>query len=442
MPTLPALSLTVPEAVARIRARNPVLRAFIRTRLDEALREHRARLLEAPRSPLHNVPYALKDMWDTAGIATTAGSYRYRTRVPTESSPVHLALEAAGAVLLGKTNLSDLAIVPESDNYLAGATCNPHDPSCTAGGSSGGAAAAVADGMVAFDWGSDFGGSIRLPAAYCGVLGLRLSTETWPVRGIFPALPPSLAYMNGQGPIARDAATLRAVLAATAPALRTGPSRRFVLRGAMLWGPEGGSAGLWPRFSEDVAPALARVVGQVRRDHGLVPVRRARMLGPALVSAHYEDLAAADTMSIAEGVRAAASALVLRGRFGDKRFHPQTAALLALIALGGITVFRNRARALREAESFRADVASLWDRGYVIAAPTCTYPAPHHGGTLRNPHLLAFTMPGNVVDATAIALPFGRFPNGLPRSLQLWGPPGSEEILVDLAERLLDTPET
>src|SRR5262245_3583572 len=93
------LALTVPEAVARIRARDPDLRAFLRTRLPEALAEHRARSGEKPRSALHNVPYGLKDMWDTRGIPTTGGSWRFRDRVPATSAPIHLLLEEAGAVM-------------------------------------------------------------------------------------------------------------------------------------------------------------------------------------------------------------------------------------------------------------------------------------------------------------------------------------------------------
>jgi len=81
-------------------------------------------------------------------------------------------------------------------------------------------------------------------------------------------------------------------------------------------------------------------------------------------------------------------------------------------------------------------VAACWDAGWVIALPTCAFPAPRHGTSTRNLHLAALAMPGNIVDATALALPFGRFPDGLPRSLQLWGPPGSELALIEAAERL------
>jgi len=165
----PPPTCAVEDAVERIRLRNPTLCAFVTTRLDQAL-ERDAELARAePRSPLHRVPYALKDLWDTAGIPTTGGSDRFIDRVPETSSPVFEVFEAAGAVLMGKTNLSDMSLPPEATSYVGGATKNPHDLERTAGGSSGGAACAVADGMVAFDWGSDFGGSIRMPAASSAV---------------------------------------------------------------------------------------------------------------------------------------------------------------------------------------------------------------------------------------------------------------------------------
>jgi Asp-tRNA(Asn)/Glu-tRNA(Gln) amidotransferase A subunit family amidase len=434
--TQPALRPTVAEAVARIRARDPELRAFVSTRLEAALADDARLAAEAPRSKLHRLAYGLKDVWDTAAIATTGGSHRYRDRVPTESSTLHRALSEAGAVLVGKTNLSDMALAPESASYVGGRCANPHDTERTPGGSSGGAAAAIADGMIHFDWGTDIGGSIRMPAGYCGVWGMRLSTETWPIEGHFPSPPESLHYMNGQGPLARDAATMRAVLRTLAPRLRTGPTRRFEPRAALLYAPPRPSAGAWPSFSADVEPALRAAIGEVRRDHGLMALPQARNVASALWASHFEDLLACDTLSLAEGIRAVLTSLTVGDRFGDRRFHPRTAEVLLLVALGRVTIYRDRVGARRAADAYRADVASLWDRGFVVALPTCAYPAPRHGRSFFNWNLLTCSMPGNLADATGLAVPFGRFPNGMPRSLQLWGPPGSEEVLLDIAERI------
>lgn len=440
MTTADARWPTVSEAIDRVRARDPLIRAFVRTRLDDALAEHEARRSEPPRSVLHDVPYSLKDMWDTAGIPTSGGSYRYRGRLPASSSPVHEAFAEAGAVLLGKTNLSDMGLAPESASWVGGVTANPHDLGRTAGGSSGGAAAAVADGMAAFDWGSDFGGSIRIPASFCGVMGMRLSTETWPVRGSFPNPPPSVFYMNGQGPIARDVETMRAVLAIAAPRLRTGPARPFALRGAVVWVPRGRLCGQWPTFAADIGPALAATVGEVRQDGGLPTVGRAFRMALAMYAAHFEDFVESDTLGLGEGLLAVASALAFRGRLGDKRLHPHTAKVLLLCALGRVLFWRDRTRAERDVAHFRADVGALWDRGFVVVAPTTCYPAPPHGKATGHPILPACCMPGNIADATALAFPFGRFPDGLPRSVQIWGPPGSEQVLLDLGAELTREP--
>src|SRR5207245_3173714 len=123
----------------------------------------------------HALHCSSTDQFDTCCLPTTGGSWRYRERRPTVDSPIVTALEEAGAVLLGKTNLSDMGLVPEASSWVAGPTRNPFDPTRSAGGSSGGSAAAVAYGFSAFEWGADIGGSIRLPAAFCGILGLRLS---------------------------------------------------------------------------------------------------------------------------------------------------------------------------------------------------------------------------------------------------------------------------
>ena len=428
-------SLTVEQAVERIRARNPELHTFVSTRLEEALGDAARLRAEPARSALHGVPFSLKDTWDTAGLRTTGGSHRFKDRVPKESSPVHSVFESAGAVLVGKTALSDFAMAPESASWVGGIARNPHDPSRTTGGSSGGAAAAVADGMSAFDWGSDIGGSIRLPAAYCGVFGLRLSSELWPLVGAFPEPPPALAWMNGQGPIASSVPQIRALLDIAAPRLRTGTPRPFRYRGTVVWAPKSRRRSLWPSFAEDVA-ALVREAGEVRTEHGLPPIGSVMPVYASLWGSHFDDLLGADpTLTFSEGLRATISAILFRGRFGDRRFYPSTAEIFALIALGSVTIFRDKKKALAGAEKLRAAVGALWDQGFLVALPVSMYPAPRHHRSILNPETLACTCPGNIVDATSLAIPCGRFPDGLPRAFQLMGPPGSEDAVLEVGER-------
>src|SRR4051812_49863760 len=119
---------TVAECTARIRDRDGTLHAFASTRLDDAAREARELAGQAPRSKLHGVPYSLKDEWETLCLPTTGGSWRHRDRQSPADSSVYEAFAAAGAVLVGKTNLSDMGLAPEASSWVGGATANPHQP--------------------------------------------------------------------------------------------------------------------------------------------------------------------------------------------------------------------------------------------------------------------------------------------------------------------------
>ena len=428
--------LTVETAVRRARARGQRLGIYVSTRFDAALAEAGAR-----RGPLAGVPYGLKDAFDTPHLPTSGGSWRFRDRItPGRGSAPFRAFDAAGAVLLGKSNLSDMGLAPEATSYVGGATRNPFDPARTAGGSSGGSAASVAYGIHAFDWGSDIGGSIRLPAAFCGVLGLKLSSETWPLQELFPPVPPSMSWMCGQGPFARTPAQLRAVLRAAAPVLRTGPSVPFAPRAVALYAPE---PYRWPTFAADVRPVVAEALGlPVRETDALAPPRELLRTFVGVWASHFFDLVQSDVQTgLLDGLGAVLSAVITRGTLGDRRFHPLTAELLLLFALGRATWAPKRARARAQAFSVRETFRQMWADGHVVVAPTVAHPPPKIRASNRTPGLLAYTCAGNMADATALSIPFGTFGGRpgevLPRSLQLLGPPGSEDILIDLADRII-----
>ena len=192
--------------LAVIADKNPALNAIIMLAADQA---HQAAQAAAqalrsnePVGPLHGVPVAIKDITPTAGIRTTFASPLYADYVPAEDAEVVRRLKAAGAIVLAKTNTPEFACGANTDNALFGATRNPWNPSLSPAGSSGGSAVAVATGMVPIAQGTDFGCSIRIPAAFCGIVGLR------PTPGLIPNDPMPLAWDAGQvhGPLARDAA--------------------------------------------------------------------------------------------------------------------------------------------------------------------------------------------------------------------------------------------
>src|SRR5580704_12800858 len=189
--------------LARIDRYNPVLNAFITITAESALEQAREAEAEVKqgkwRGPLHGVPIALKDLFDTAGVRTTAASGVFKDRIPTEDAEVVRRLKAAGAVLLGKTNMQEFAFGGSSIVSYFGAVHNPWELNHIAGGSSGGSAAALAAGLCYGALGSDTAGSVRLPASHCGIVGLKPTYGLVSIRGVIP-LSWSLDHV---GPMAR-----------------------------------------------------------------------------------------------------------------------------------------------------------------------------------------------------------------------------------------------
>ena len=204
--------------LARCDAVDPLLNAVV-TRDDDRARRRAAELDEqlvrtGPAGPLHGLPIAHKDLLPTAGLRTTWGSTLLAGVVPTEDAVLAARVRAAGGVRIGKTNVPELGAGSQTTNALFGPTRNPYDPALTPGGSSGGAAVALATGMAALADGSDMGGSLRNPASFCNVFGLR------PTPGRVPNLPAADAWfdLSVVGPMGRCAADAALLLGATAGA--------------------------------------------------------------------------------------------------------------------------------------------------------------------------------------------------------------------------------
>jgi amidase len=211
--------------LAWIEAANPRLNAAVELRSEQALAAAAAADQATARGgdlgPLHGVPMTIKDSFDVAGLHTTWGNPAFAEHVAGTDATVARRLRQAGAILVGKTNVAFmLGDFGQTANPLHGATANPWDPTRTPGGSSGGAAAAVAAGMSFLEYGSDLVGSIRIPAGFCGVYGLRPSVASVPLTGFQPPGPPAgpsdMTYLSAVGPLGRSAGDLRAALAVTA----------------------------------------------------------------------------------------------------------------------------------------------------------------------------------------------------------------------------------
>jgi amidase len=191
--------------LAAIKALNPKLNAVV-TLAEEQARDNAQRAEQAvmtgePLGALHGLPVGIKDITQTAGICTTFASPLLKDNVPSEDEEVVRRLKAAGAIVLAKTNTPEFACGANTNNALFGPTRNPWNPALSPAGSSGGSAVAVATGMTALAQGTDYGCSIRIPAAFCGIVGIR------PTPGLIPSYPKPLAWDPGEvhGPLARDA---------------------------------------------------------------------------------------------------------------------------------------------------------------------------------------------------------------------------------------------
>ena len=347
---------------------------------------------------------AVKDLFDTAGVRTTYGSKVFADHVPDTTASAVLRLERAGYQSVGKANLHEFAWGITSENPHYGSVPNPVAPGRIAGGSSGGNAAALAAGLVEAALGTDSGGSVRIPAACCGITGFKPSFGLVPIDGCFP-LAPSFDHV---GPMARDVAGCERMMLALAdgfePAalhsladLRVGVAwtaradplvQRRVERAAALF------ASRRPvdiPFPDGVYPAFAREAADVYRE---------------LFAAHRE--------LYGENVaRKVASALKV----------PDAAVDAALAAR----------------ERYRERIAALTADLDLLVTPTIPMVAPALGiGDLAlRERMIELTLPWNTVGAPALALPCGPAEDGLPASIQLVGKPG-EDATVLAAGRLLE----
>jgi amidase len=427
-----ASSVEVVEAhLRRIDEVNPKLNAVVQLAGDRALAEARAADDSLSRGeskgPLHGVPMTVKDSHDTEGIVSTAGTTGRASFVPDRDATTVARMRAAGAIVLGKTNTPELTLSFETDNLVYGRTNNPYDLSRTPGGSSGGAAAIIASGGSPLDLGTDTGGSIRVPAGFCGIAGLK------PTSGRVP----------------RTGHIIHHLLGATESLTTVGPLARFV---------------------EDLALVLPIIAGPDWTDPAIVPMPvddpASVDLSNMRVASFADNGTVSPTAEVVAAVEAAANALRDAGAAVTEDMPPAIAKrdeLRMLTADGGAGIQRlldaagttrphpriermagaaeamevgDYTAMLEEVDAFRSEMLGFMENYDALLCPVRPFPALPHGESMSREmspsgsYTSAFNTtgwPGAVVRA-------GTSPEGMPIGVQLITRPWTEAVALALAQ--------
>jgi ureidomalonase len=423
--------------LARIDRLNPAVNAVVDRRDPDAVLAEAAGLDEEAaagrwRGVLHGVPQAVKDLAEVAGQPFTAGSPVFRDRVGVVDAPHVARMRAAGAVFVGRTNTPEMGFGSQTYNPVHGVTRNPWDPARTVGGSSGGAAAALACRMLPAADGSDYMGSLRNPAAWSSVYGLR------PSRGRVPGVPGFVAQLGEAGPMARSVADLAALLGVMTTGASAGPLDRAD-----------------PLDLADLHPAdpsslrvgwLGDLGGRLACEDGLLDLaRRGSVDVLGTLGATVEDVvppfdldALWDAFLVWRGWNACELAPLLEHHRADLK--PELAWEIEQgLALTALQV--HRAAAVRT-EWYRAVVGMFAQFDVLVAPATQVHPFPVEvtwpreiaGRTMDTYHRWMETVaPWSMAGVPALGMPAGFTPGGLPVGVQLIGPPGGDRRVLEVA---------
>ncbi len=441
--------------LAAVRDREPAVRAF--THLDESAVRQQAAAVDANRKcgvtlgPLAGVPVAVKDVLCTRGVPTACSSRMLANYVPPYDAHVIERLRAADAVLIGKTNMDEFAMGSSTENSATGPTRNPWDPSRIPGGSSGGSAAAVAAGFAPLALGTDTGGSIRQPAALCGVVGLKPTYGRVSRYGLV-AFASSLDQV---GPFARtvaDAALLLGVVAGQDPRDSTSVDRPVPDYTAALDEPLLGLRVGVPRefFGEGLDPEVEAAVRTAlteyqRRGATLVDVPLPH--SPYALAAYYivapaeasSNLARYDGMHYGHRTAEEADLIGTAAKSRDEAFGPEVKRRVMIGTYVLSHGYRDAfyVQALKVRRLVKQDFDAAFDICDVIVGPTTPAPAFPVGAKSDNPLAMylsdVYTVSANLAGLPGVSVPCGFTSAGLPIGLQLLAPPFEEERLLRAA---------
>jgi amidase len=422
----------VEACLRRIEALDPRLNAFRTTTAEQALA---AADEVATDGPLAGVPVAIKGDTQLAGEPTTRGSKSFGPAAPADAEMVR-RLRAAGAIPIGVTNVPELTIFPWTASDATGITRNPWDPERTPGGSSGGSGAAVAAGMVPFATGSDGGGSIRIPAACCGLVGMK------PTRGRVSKMPDGEHWLglSTYGPLARTVADSALMLDAMHGTIEGDLHRATPFEGSYREAAGTPPGRLRIAVSKKVPPGL---VAPLSRDQRGAWERTGRLLSEL----GHEVIERDPAYGL---VAIEFTQTWLRGIYEDTLQVPDPSRLerttRQMAAIGRRLVPARRADKLREQRTrTTARIIALWDQVDVLLTPGLASTAIAAEGGYGSNALLAFNKAGrftpwtpfaNVTGQPAVTIPAGFGADGLPLSVQLVGRIGGETTLYSLAGQL------
>ena len=360
---------------------------------------HDGIFLARPEAPSDGIRLAVKDLFDTAELTTTYGSILFADHLPSRTAEAVQRLEAAGYADVGKTNLHEFAYGVTSQNPHFGTVPNPIAPDRIAGGSSGGSAAALAAGLADAALGTDSGGSIRIPAACCGVVGFKPTYGLVPLDGVFPLAP----TFDHAGPMARSVAACARMMDVLVPDLAR--ARSTEIRVGVAW-------------TELCRPLVA---DRIRRAAQLVDARPVDFPLPERIgSAFMADVADVHRDLFAESA--------------DSYGASVRTKIARCLALDTAEIDAGRSARRRYAAEAEAAMAGI----DLLVVPTLGFvapPLPEDELAVRD-DIVRFTLPFNALGWPALALPAGPAEDDLPASLQLVGRPGDDALVLAVAESL------